>query len=85
LWRNLAPAERRRKHVNTIAPTPVSRLKDADMRAAPAALMRAAKRARDVAARTGTPLIVARNDELVGMVVTADMITPGTPPECHRP
>jgi hypothetical protein len=43
----------------------VSRLADDDMRAAPTALARAAQRARETAARTGTPLIVTQNGELV--------------------
>jgi hypothetical protein len=37
---------------------PVSRLKDADMRAVPMALMRAAERARQLAVQTGTPFVV---------------------------
>lgn len=60
--------------MNAIAPTPVSRLKDADMRAAPAALLRAAQRARETAVRTGTPLIVMQNGKLVEMTITSDMI-----------
>lgn len=46
-------------------PSPVSLLKDADMRAAPAALVRAAQRAREIAARTGTPLIVMRDGKVI--------------------
>lgn len=64
-----------------ITPTPVSRLKDADMRAAPAALVRAAQRAREIAARTGTPLIVTQNGVLVGKAVAADMIESDSPAE----
>lgn len=48
----------------------VSRLPDADMQAAPKALLRAAQRAREIAERTGTKLVVSdatdddvRNDE----------------------
>jgi len=44
---------------------PVSRLPDADMQAAPAALVRAARRARELAARSGTPLVVSENGHLV--------------------
>lgn len=40
---------------------PVSNLKDADMRAAPAALMRAAEKARRLAERTGTPFVVRQS------------------------
>jgi len=38
--------------------TPVSRLNDPDMQAAPAALMRAAERARCLAEQTGTRFVV---------------------------
>jgi hypothetical protein len=43
----------------------VSKLLDADMQAAPRALMRAAQRARDVARQTGTPLVLMRDGVLV--------------------
>jgi len=52
-----------------LTPPVVSRLQDADMQAAPAALARAALRAREVAARTGTPLVVVRDGELVEVAV----------------
>lgn len=42
-----------------------SHLKDADMQAAPAALARAAKRARDLAVKTGTPLVVVEAGKLI--------------------
>lgn len=45
-----------------------SHLQDPDMQAAPAALARAAKRARDLAARTGTPLVVVTAGKLIKMV-----------------
>ncbi|HYN77805.1 MAG TPA: hypothetical protein VES73_08430 [Lamprocystis sp. (in: g-proteobacteria)] len=38
--------------------TPVSRLNDSDMQAAPAALMRASERARHLAEQTGTRFVV---------------------------
>lgn len=47
----------------------VSRLSDADMQAVPAALARAALRARELAARTGTPLVVARDGKLIEAAV----------------
>ena len=47
----------------------VSRLTDADRQAVPAALARAAQRARELAARTGTPLVVARDGKLIEAVV----------------
>jgi hypothetical protein len=50
----------------------VSRLTDADMQAVPAALARAAQRARELAARTGTPLVVARGGKLIEAVVQLD-------------
>ena len=55
----------------------VSRLPDADMQATPAALARAAKSARELAARTGTPLIVVRDGKLVQVVIQHDMAKPG--------
>ncbi len=58
----------------TAIPIPISSLKDADMRAAPAALVRAAQRAREIAARTRTPLIVTQSGELVEKAITSDMI-----------
>jgi hypothetical protein len=42
-----------------------SQLPDADMQAAPRALLRAAQRAREVARRTNTPLVIVRDGELV--------------------
>jgi len=42
-----------------------SRVPDADMQAAPRALLRAAQRARDVARRTRTAVIVIRDGVLV--------------------
>ena len=62
--------------MNAIPLAPVSNLKDTDMRAAPAALLRAAQRAREIAVRTGTPLIVTQNGEVVKKAITAKMIAP---------
>jgi hypothetical protein len=42
-----------------------SNLPDADMQAAPAAMLRAAQRAREVARRTNTKLVVVRDGVLV--------------------
>ena len=42
-----------------------STLPDADMQAAPAALLRAAQRARELARMTNTAVVVMRNGELV--------------------
>lgn len=53
----------------TQMPLAVSKLLDADMQAVPAALARAAQRAREIAARTGTPLIVVENGKLVEEMV----------------
>jgi hypothetical protein len=50
-------------------PQSISSLPDADMQAAPAALARAAQRARELAARSGTPLIYAENGEVVERIV----------------
>ncbi len=49
---------------------PVSRLPDADMQAAPAALVRAARRARELAARSGTPLVVSENGQVMEKAVS---------------
>lgn len=42
-----------------------SKLADPDMQAAPKALLRAAKRAREIARQTGTPLVIRRDGKLV--------------------
>lgn len=43
----------------------VSKLSDADMQAAPAALLRAGLRAREIARQTGTAIVVMRDGKLV--------------------
>lgn len=57
-------------------PPVVSGLSDADMQAVPAALARAALRAREVAARTGTPLVVARDGKLIETAVQPEVSKP---------
>jgi hypothetical protein len=47
-----------------------SNLPDADMQAAPRALLRAAKRAREIARQTNTPLVIVRDGVLVQEWVT---------------
>jgi hypothetical protein len=47
-----------------------SKLPDADMQAAPRALLRAARRAREIARQTNTPLVIVRDGVLVEEVVT---------------
>jgi hypothetical protein len=42
-----------------------SKLPNADMQAAPRALLRAAHHAREIARRTGTPLVIVRNGVLM--------------------
>jgi hypothetical protein len=59
----------------TVKPVPVSRLCDSDMQAAPAALVRAGQRAREIAAKSGTPLIVVRDGKLVEQVVLPSQAT----------
>ena len=61
----------------TLTPPVASRLPDADMQAVPAALARAALRARELAARTGTPLVVVRDGQLIDEVAV--------PPEAAQP
>ena len=51
-----------------------SQLPDADMQAAPRALLRAAQRAREVARRTKTPLVVIREGKLIEEQVEADPV-----------
>lgn len=52
--------------MNTITePLHFSNLPDADMQAAPAALARAALRAREIAARTGTPLVTSKDGKVI--------------------
>ena len=48
----------------------VSMLPDADMQAAPKALLRAAQRAREIARQTNTPLVLVRDGVLVEEYVT---------------
>ena len=43
----------------------VSRLPDADMQAAPRALLRAAQRAREIARQTNTAIVIVRDGQLV--------------------
>lgn len=50
----------------------ISKLPDADMQAAPKALLRAAKRAREIARQTNTPLVLVRDGVLVEEFVTDD-------------
>lgn len=48
----------------------VSKLPDADMQAAPKAMLRAAQRAREIARQTNTPLVLIRDGVLVGEFVS---------------
>lgn len=60
----------------------VSNLPDADMQAAPKALLRAAQRAREIARQTNTPLVLIRDGVLVEEFVTdASIIRQGYLPE----
>lgn len=59
-----------------LTPPNVSRLADSDMQAVPAALARAALRARELAARTGTPLVVSRDGHLIEAPVQSDSHPP---------
>lgn len=49
----------------TMSKQPVSRLQDDDMQAVPATLLRAARRAREIARQTGTAVVVMRDGKLV--------------------
>ena len=48
----------------------ISKLPDADMQAAPKAMLRAAQRAREIAQQTNTPLVLVRDGVLVEEFVT---------------
>ena len=61
--------------MNTPKALPVSRLRADDMRGAPAAMARAGQRAKEIAYRTGTPLIVFENGKTIEKTVTRDMRT----------
>jgi hypothetical protein len=50
---------------------PIETANDADLRAVPQALARAALRARELAARTGTRLVVVERDAVKGAAATA--------------
>ena len=49
---------------------PKSNLPDKDMQAAPRALMRAARRAREIARQTNTPIVIVRDGVIVEERVT---------------
>lgn len=55
--------------------TMVSKLPDADMQAAPKAMLRAAQRAREIARQTNTPLVLVRDGVLVEEYVTDERPT----------
>ena len=61
-----------------------SQLPDADMQAAPRALLRAAQRAREVARQTNTALVVIRDGRLVEESVTDAEGAP-LPPASRNP
>ena len=44
---------------------PESKLRDADMQAVPKALLRARRRARDIARQTGTAIVIVRDGKLI--------------------
>ena len=48
-----------------------SKLPDADMQAAPAALLRAARRAREIARQTNTAIVIMRDGRLVEETASA--------------
>lgn len=49
-----------------------SKLSDPDMQAAPRALLRAARRAREIARQTNTAIVIVRDGVLIEEEVTAD-------------
>jgi len=53
-----------------------SKLPDPDMQGAPYALLRAARRAREIARQTNTPLIINRGGKTVEVWITDDNLDP---------
>jgi len=53
-----------------------SKLQNADMQAAPRALLRAARRAREIARQTNTALVIVRDGVLVEEKVTESELDP---------
>ena len=51
-----------------------SKLADADMQAAPKALLRSAQRAREIARQTNTPLVLVRDGVLVEELLPAALV-----------
>jgi hypothetical protein len=64
---------------------PVSKLPDADMQAAPGALLRAAQQAREVARQTGTAIVIVRDGVLVEERCDDASAAPAPPPDISRP
>ncbi|GEM_PF-3456541 len=56
-----------------LSPCCVSDLQDATCKRPPAALLRAAQRAREMAIRTGTPLIIVRDGQLIEELVASEV------------
>ena len=54
---------------------PIEMAKDADLRGVPYALARAAQRARELAARTGTRLVVVERGEVKLVAATSESAT----------
>ena len=55
-----------------------SKLPNADMQAAPRALLRAARRAREIARQTNTAIVIVRDGKLVEEIVSDSEIEPLT-------
>lgn len=68
---------------------PIEEARNPDLRSSVAAMQRAARRAREIAAQTGTLLIIYRNGEVVAVdpweadAVTEATTVPGTVPPCE--
>jgi hypothetical protein len=60
-----------------------SKLPDADMQGAPRALLRAAQRAREIARRTNTAIVVVRDGKLVEETVTDEPDASATDSAIH--
>lgn len=67
--------------MSRINPLPIQSARDDDLRQSPSAMRRAAQAARDLAARTGTALIVSRD----GLIEQVDPRSVLPTPRVHEP
>lgn len=66
-------------------PKPISQSMDADMRHSQAALERAARRAREIAAQTGTAIVISRQGVIEHIYPTPSTAPAHSPPTVQEP